>query len=178
MSDLRWWERILIPHDNRWEKDEYRVLERILFLLHDWQREKCDCKKIEKDLQQIAADVKNIRDILSRTAESATLTFRSESMDATIQVGKTANAVFAEFDGPNGTGNQVPPTGAVSFASDNPSVATVDPTTGLCTGLAAGTANISGTDAGNGLQASAVLTVTAAGGGTAQSATLTLTPNP
>lgn len=96
-------------------------------------------------------------------------------MSATIQVGKTASSLFQEWSGPNGTGTVVPPVGAVTFSSDNTAVATVDPNTGIATGVSAGTANIKGQDGTNGLSASDVLTVTAAGPGPAVSATLTLT---
>lgn len=82
-------------------------------------------------------------------------------------------AVFTEFDGTNGTGNIVPAIGPVIFGSDNPSVATVDANTGALTYVSAGVANISGTDAGNGLTDSSALTVSAA---VAVSATLTLVP--
>ena len=96
-------------------------------------------------------------------------------MPATIVVGGFgALATFQEWTGPNGTGNTVPPVGAVSFASDNAAVATVD-SLGNVTAVAAGTANVSATDAGNGLTASDVLTVTAAAPPPAVSATLSLT---
>lgn len=108
------------------------------------------------------------------SAKSATLSFGEEKgMPASISVGKTATAVFTEWDGPNGTGNKVPPSGAVNYASDNTSVATVD-ANGVATGVAPGTCNISGTDSVNGLSASDSLTVNAV----AQSATLVLTANP
>jgi len=81
-----------------------------------------------------------------------------------------AQATFTEFDGPNGTGNQVPPVGAVTFSSSATNIATVDPASGKVTPIAAGTATITGTDAGNSLTASDTLTVT----DTAVSATLTL----
>jgi uncharacterized protein YjdB len=87
--------------------------------------------------------------------------------------GNGATASFQEFDGPNGTGNPVPPTGAVSFASDNTAVATVDPSSGAIKAVGVGTCNISGTDAGNSLSASDALTVT----DQAVSAVLTLTAN-
>lgn len=95
-------------------------------------------------------------------------------MPATIQVGKTASSSFLEWSGPNGTGTQEAPVGAVTYSSDNTAVATVDPATGIATGVSAGTANISGTDAGNSLTASDVLTVSI---GPAVSATLTLAAN-
>lgn len=91
-------------------------------------------------------------------------------MPLTIKVGGKATATLKEWDGPNGTGNEVPPIGPVSYMSDNPSVATVDAATGSITGVAPGTANLTGTDGGNSLSASDVLTVEAV----AQSATLSL----
>ena len=98
-------------------------------------------------------------------------------MPATIQVGQTATATYLEWSGPGGTGVQVPPTGASTYSSDTPAVATVDPNTGICTGVSAGTANISGVDSGTSLSASDVLTVVAAPPPVAVSATLTLVAN-
>jgi len=107
---------------------------------------------------------------------SAVLIFQGVThMPASIAVGgKGATAVFTEFSGPAGTGVVVAPVGAVTFASDNTAVATVDPSSGAVTAVAVGTANISGTDAGNSLTASDVITVTPA---VAESATLVLTAN-
>lgn len=81
-----------------------------------------------------------------------------------------STAVFTEFSGANGTGIAVPPVGAVAFVSDNPAVCTVDPASGLLGYVSAGTANITGADAGNSLTASGAVTVSAA---VAQSATVT-----
>jgi hypothetical protein len=109
---------------------------------------------------------------------SATLKFKGDKdMPATIQVGGTATATYLEWSGPSGTGIQVPPTGTVTYASDTPSVATVDPNSGICTGVGAGTANISGVDSGTSLSASDVLTVTAPPPPPAVSATLNLVAN-
>lgn len=98
------------------------------------------------------------------------------TMPATINVGGTANSLFQEWTGPSGTGTIVPNAGAPAFVSDNPAVATVDPASGVATGVSAGTANISATDPSNNLTASDVLTVNAVAQ-TAVSATLVLTPN-
>lgn len=111
-------------------------------------------------------------------ALSAILFFKTQngetSMPLTVHINDVPGvASFQEFSGPSGTGIVVPPVGAVTFASDNPAVATVDPTSGALAYISAGTANISGSDAGNALTASDVLTVSAA---TAVSAVLTLTP--
>ena len=110
-------------------------------------------------------------------ANSATLKLNGGTMPATVVVGATGTATFLEWTGPSGTGSQIAPVGAVTYASDTPAVATVDPNTGIATGISAGTANISGTDAGNSLTASDVLTVTAAPPPVAVSATLTLVAN-
>lgn len=98
-------------------------------------------------------------------------------MPATIAVGGQAQAVYQEWDGPNGSGNKVAPTGKVTYSSENTAVATVDPDSGMVTGVSTGTVVIDGVDDGTGIKAQDTLTVTAGGGGggTAQSATLTLT---
>jgi uncharacterized protein YjdB len=75
-------------------------------------------------------------------------------MPAQLAVGATATAVFKEFTGPNGTGAEIAPIGPVGFVSSNLTIATVDPASGLVTAVAPGTATITATDAGNGLNAS------------------------
>lgn len=110
-------------------------------------------------------------------AISATLTIKGGTMsDVTVIVGQTATAVFQEFDGPDGSGNVVAPVGAVTYSSSDDSIATVDPSSGLITAVAAGTVTISATDAGNGLSASAPL-IDNPVAPVAQSATLTITAN-
>jgi len=94
-------------------------------------------------------------------------------MPATLVVGSTAVAVLHEFSGLNGTGAELAPIGPVSYVSSDPSVATVDAASGLITAVAAGTATIVGTDAGNGLSASDSVSDTPL---VAQSATLVITP--
>jgi Bacterial Ig-like domain (group 2) len=99
-----------------------------------------------------------------------------KSMPATILVGATASSLFQEWTGPNGTGTVVPNAGAPAFTSSNTSVATVDPASGVVTGVAAGQATITGDDPANNLSASDTITVNAPSV-TAVSATLTLTAN-
>jgi uncharacterized protein YjdB len=96
-------------------------------------------------------------------------------MPATLTIGQTATAVFTEFSGPNGTGVVVAPIGPVTFSSSDPTIATVDPTSGLVTAVAPGAATITATDAGNGLTASDSVSDSPL---TAQSATLVITANP
>jgi hypothetical protein len=117
------------------------------------------------------------------TPRSAILTIASgiqgDDMPATIQVGGSgAKAIYQEFDGPNGTGNPVKPVGTVAFASDNPSVATVDQQ-GNVTAVSPGTANISASDSGAPAVPAAhdAVTVVAGNTGTPVSATLTITAN-
>lgn len=127
-------------------------------------------------LCRIARALEEIVQIL-RPRLSATLTIHvkgEHTMPATILVTKTANAMWQEWSGPNGTGDKLPPAGAVTFTTSDPAIATVDPNSGLITGVALGTATISGTDAANSLAASDTVTVTE----TAQSATLTIVANP
>lgn len=98
-------------------------------------------------------------------------------MPATILVGGTASSLFQEWTGPNGTGTVVPNAGAIQYTSDNPAVATVDPSSGVVTGVSAGSANITGTDPANSLSASDSVTVNTPPPPPAVSATLTLTAN-
>ncbi len=83
-------------------------------------------------------------------------------MDITVHVNdKPLKAALVEFDGPNGTGNVVPAAGALAYASSDPTVATVDATTGQLAYLKAGVSTISGSDAGNTMSATGILTITA-----------------
>ena len=98
-----------------------------------------------------------------------------DKMPASIIIGGTANSLFQEWTGPSGTGTVVPNAGAITYTSDNTAVATVDPSSGVATGVGEGTANITGIDQVNNLAASDVLTVTVPPPPPAQSATLQLT---
>jgi Bacterial Ig-like domain (group 2) len=138
-----------------------------------------------KDIQQemrhnfklVMLELKAIKDCTCKKAVSATLillTKRGENtMPLTVPLGTPVVAVFAEWDGPNGTGNQVPDAGPINYTSDNTAVASVD-ADGNVTGLSAGSANISGVDSVNGLSAQDSVTFTSAPPPPAVSATLTL----
>jgi hypothetical protein len=143
-------------------------------------------ERIERELQGIRERLGQIWGFLlaeereehrKHRKRSAVLFFRTSEgdfMDLTAHVNdKPGKAIFTEFDGLSGTGNKVPPVGAVGWTSSDPTVATVDPATGALVYLKAGTATITGTDAGNSLTASAVLTLIAS---VAVSATVTLQP--
>lgn len=152
------------------EPCDHAMLQTELKILREMREDQHRCCKF------LIGAVKEILHILNRP-QSATLRLISGgTMPATILVGGTANSLFQEWTGPNGTGTVVPNAGAPAFVSDNPAVATVDPTSGVATGVSAGTASISGTDPANSLTASDVLTVNAVAT-PAVSATLTLSPN-
>ena len=97
-----------------------------------------------------------------------TVALNSPTPSATI-----APPAFLEFDGANGSGNQVAPVGPLTYSSASPSVATVD-ANGNVTQVAVGTAVLTTTDSGNGLSATDTLTVTDA----AVSATLNIAALP
>lgn len=89
-------------------------------------------------------------------------------MPASIQVGKTATAVAHRFSGTT----EIPLLGAPVYSSSDPSIATVDPASGLITAVAEGTVTITGADT-DGLSGSDTLTDTPV-----QTVTLVITPNP
>jgi hypothetical protein len=160
--------KICGPREKPCEHWERHVLEKLLVLMETVHAENLEIIHLLK--QPESATLRLTADIPSLVG--------AKSMPATVLVGGTANSLFQEWTGPNGTGTVVPNAGPVTFSSDNPAVATVDPSSGVATGVSAGTANISGVDSANSLSASDVLTVTAPPPPPAVSATLTLTANP
>lgn len=135
---------------------------------------------IEKTLRLMEAMLLEIIHIL-RSPKSATLRYQT-SPGVTpmpllnLNVGETANPLFQEWDGPGGSGNNVPVTNPVNYTSSNPAVLTADPSTGVATAVSNGQATVTGTDSGNGLSASSDFQV----GPVAQppvSATLSFTKN-
>lgn len=81
-------------------------------------------------------------------------------MDVTVHRNdKPLRAALVEFDGPDGTGNVLPAIGATAYTSSDTSVATVDSVSGALAYLKAGTTTITGTNPGNGISASGILTV-------------------
>lgn len=73
-------------------------------------------------------------------------------MPAQLLIGQTATAVLHEFVSQGGA--ELAPIGPVSYSSSDPTIATVDPASGLITAVAPGTATITGLDGGNSLTAS------------------------
>lgn len=128
-----------------------------------------------------------IEEELKPTAQSATLHVsdgKGHAMPLTLQLngpggsiapppaGSPAGVGFQEFDGANGTGNQVAPIGPMSYLSANPAIVSVD-ANGLLTAVAVGSAEVTATDTGNSLAASDTITVV----DVAQSATLNAVAN-
>lgn len=124
---------------------------------------------------------------LQPAAQSATLHMtdhKGNPMPLTLQVngpggsvappaaGSPAGHGFQEWDGLNGTCNQVAPIGPMSYQSDNPAACSVD-ANGNLTAVSAGTANVTATDTGNNLSATDQITVV----DKAQSATLNAVAN-
>jgi hypothetical protein len=162
---------------SHFEKDVVFQLKQIYGVQIDCCKEQVRLlNSIVSELEHLSGLVSDILTVVSpRPAVSATLTLTTEGdpdMPATIHInGNGAQATFTEFDQANGIGNEVPPIGPVVFSSSDNSVATVDPSSGLCAAVAVGSCSITGTDQGNSLTASDTLTVMAA---TAVSAKLTL----
>ena len=138
-------------------------------------------KALEWIIEQQSRLLRSQFDLISRLLDrnKISVSAKGQLMPAKITVGgKGATFKFTEFDGPNGTGNIVPPSGPITYASDNAAVATVD-TDGNVSAVAPGTANITGVDPAstNKVAAGDVLTVTPAVGAVAVSATGVLTAN-
>ena len=89
-------------------------------------------------------------------------------------VGNTASPTVLE----TAAGVPVAPVGPLAYASDNTAIVTVDPTTGVATMVAPGTANVSVIDQGNGLTDTVAFTVAAAPPPIADKLTLSYTLNP
>jgi hypothetical protein len=127
-----------------------------------------------------------IEDTLNPTAKSATLhmtDLQGVPMPLTLQLngpggsiapppaGSPAGVGFQEWDGLNGTGNQVAPIGPIEYSSADPAIVTVD-SNGILKQVAVGQAEVTATDTANGMTASDLITVI----DVAQSATLNAVP--
>ena len=109
--------------------------------------------------------------------QSASLTFTTSKgelqMPLTVEVGQSFSAKLHEWSSTTPKqGTEVTGPGPISYMSDNPAVATIDPTSGSGTAVSVGTCNIVGKDDGDGLSATDTLTVTAP---TPKSASIDLT---
>lgn len=141
-------------------------------------------------LNSLTSVEQEIEEELKPTAQSATLQVwhmvdsKGVAMPLTLQVngpggsiapppaGSPAGVGFEEWDGANGTGNQVAPIGPLSYESANPAIVTVD-ANGNLVAVAPGQSEVTATDTGNNLAASDLITVV----DVAQSATLNAVAN-
>ena len=137
------------------------------------------CKRTNELLKLIHEELQLILKALQPVvAQSLTVVFTNSKgqlpMPATLQVGATATAVAQEWSGPNGTGSKLAPAGVIAFTSSDPTIATVDPASGLVTAVGPGTATITGTDPVNNLSGSDTVSDTPL---VAQSMTVVVTAN-
>jgi hypothetical protein len=136
---------------------------------------------IELDLHNISESLATIaNEEAPPKADTATLTLIVQGVTmgnpVTVQLG-LSGGVSHFVESVKASGVIVPAIGPVAYTSDNPSVATIDPSTGNWVPVAVGTANISALDQGNGLTDTVALTVIAAPPPVADTAVLTLVPN-
>lgn len=142
--------------------------------IFDDHREGCACQTCLY-LKSIAHSLKEIVKLLDSTPVRAKLYLTakgiSTDMPLTLALGSPFTAAQQEFDA---SGKLVPNVGPLTYTSSDRTIATVDPNTGQGATVAAGTATISGSDAGDNLQSSDTVTVT----DPAVSATMVLTATP
>lgn len=169
---------------------EDQEMKKFLEFLEQWQRRRDEteiriaeifARTLGNDLRAGLDAIARAIEHQSRKAVSSTLTLRNAKGEPIMQTvnltDQPGSYLYQEFSGLNGTGTVVPPTGTVAYASDNPSVATIDPVTGQLAYVSAGVANISASDGGN-LPATDQLTVVAVAPPppVAQSSTITFVP--
>ena len=161
-------------HESKHEHHEDKELAKILEELRDIFRE------IRDDNRTAHEDSRSEREILKKilgqltppskpVAKSLIVKFGGIKMNLVLKVGQTTQATAHEFSGLNGSGTELPLAGAVSWVSDDPTVATVDPTSGLVSAIAPSKldasnapipVNITATDAANNLSGSSSVTDT------------------
>lgn len=116
--------------------------------------EETDEKRLLHKILEVLLDIR--RELKPKVATFARLYFVDSKgyrlMPAQLAIGQTATAVLHEFV--SASGAEIAPIGAVTYTTSDATIATVDPNSGLVRAIAAGTATITGTDAGNGLSAS------------------------
>lgn len=140
---------------------------------HDEREELYLLRRILEELKEIAGRLKPAKAV---SAKLLILDSKGNRlMPAQANIGQTGTAVLKEFTGPNQTGVDIKPIGPVVFSSSDPTIATIDPASGVFTAVAAGTVTLTGLDQGNSLSASDVLSDQPV---VAQSAQLVLTVNP
>lgn len=140
------------------ERDERAFHRHVLDLLESIKTNSSDS---EAQLSNIAFSLAEIANFL-RPKKADKLALRYTVQGGTIMgapvsmaVGNTASPSVVE----TAAGAPVAPIGPLVFASDNSSVVSVDPNTGVATGVSAGSANVSVVDQGNGLSDSVAFSV-------------------
>jgi uncharacterized protein YjdB len=133
---------------------------------------------LDEDIKENAAATEKIdkttQDILTAVLAIVPVTPPPEATQLTLQyqleggtMGKPVSGVVGNSAAPvvtesNATNPNIAPVGPLVFASDAPTIVSVDPVTGKAGLLAPGTANVSCLDQGNGLTDSVAFTVAAA----------------
>lgn len=168
--DLMRWRRTVDERDERWsDRDVVKELRELARLIVQQDKKLADAIEdgAEDTIRAIKASTAAIVAAIQGSAPpekavEATLTYSigGNPMGAPVSgaPGNTATPTFSEADA---NGVSVAPIGPVIFASDNTAIVSVDASTGIATLVAAGTANVSALDSGNGLTDSVAFTVTA-----------------
>lgn len=130
---------------------------------HEFWRLEHLLRRMERKLNAILEelDILIVEEAEENAVKSITVDIGGKShMNTVLNVGQTAQATAHGWSGLTGTGSELPLVGPVSFASDDPSVATVDPSSGLITAVGPSKldssnnpipVNITATDAATGL---------------------------
>lgn len=168
--DLMRWRRTVDERDERWsDRDVVKELRELARLIVQQDKKLADAIEdgAEDTIRAIKASTAAIVAAIQGSAPpekavTAVLTYSigGNPMGAPVSgaPGNTATPTFSEADA---NGVSVAPIGPVIFASDNTAIVSVDASTGIATLVAAGTANVSALDSGNGLTDSVAFTVTA-----------------
>lgn len=172
--------------DERWsDRDVVRELKELERLIVQQNKKLADAiedaaedtiKAIKASTDAIVAAIQGSAPPEKAVSANLTYSIGGVPMGAPVSgaPGNTATPTFAEAAA---DGSAVAPIGPVIFASDNTAIVSVDASTGIATLVAAGTANVSALDQGNGLTDSVAFTVTAVVP-VATTATLNYTLNP
>ena len=136
------WGKMAERHDD----DDSKIAQAILLASY----------KIQTGLLAIAEAIRPVATELRLSYQLQGGTMGSPVTGATV--GQVYNPTVVES---NATTPSIPPIGPLANASDNNAVVTVDPTGGVATMVAAGTANVSVIDQGNSLTDTVAFTVAA-----------------
>lgn len=179
-------------HDDRDDKRD-KIFEQIEEWLEKIANEQtANLPAIEVDLNLIARSLADIANLLRPRPRADKLELNYHSWDAhskhvfnakgattmgqfvSMNVGKTATPSVIE----TAAGVPVAPAGPLVYASDNAAVVSVDPTSGVATGVSAGSANVSVLDQGNGLSDTVAFSISLAPPPPADKLTLDYSVNP